>query len=415
MNKKTSFFLANALQVAFRFLQMIVVTRNLSGTDLGLYYVSAAYPQLLARIFDLGLPHAARYYMLKFPNQVYFLTKYIALFSLAIFPFIACLFLFIDLLPLESGEMSAEISRNWLVLSAYCLLLLVNSIFNALIISLEKFRTLLLTFSLPYIVFILVILLRASAGLEASEVVLQLLVSEVIVFAIGVVAMMRFIREAGTGHKRVFGWRQLLLYAFKIYPNGFLKAMATRLDRVVLSFIASPVFIGQYSVLVTVRDIALVPVATYGQLFMNELSTRIRTAKRTVGRFLGVNLLWIFLIYSAGFLIYLPIQEFVLEFFFKESSNPELYTMGLVLALSAVPHVLLAFIHYFFLSVNGPQHISVSSLLAMISFYGFVALTYGYLGSSSFYFAAFVSPLVGLAYLLAYSTRIVRKLNDPGA
>lgn len=414
MNKKSGFFFfSNAIQFVLRFLQMIVITRNLSGVDLGLYYVSAAYPQLLSRVFDLGLPHATRFYLLKFPNQALFLCKLIGAFSVAIFPFIACIFLFLDYLPLEVEEIARQVSEDWVILSFYCLLLILNSIFNALIISIEKYKTLLLTSTIPYFIFIMVILYDANQGtLSVHYVLLQLLISEAIILLLCLTPIISFIRHAGIATRREFRWKDVVVYSLKIYPNGLLKTMTTRLDRIVLSFIATPVFIGQYSVLVTLRDIATIPVTTYGQTFMNELLNRIKLAKGGIKKLVDTNLIWILCIYASGFFVFLIVQDYFLKLFFDDLEGTKIYTMSLMLVVSAVPNVLLAFIHYFFLVVNKPQYVSLSSGVAICCFYGFIVLTYGQIGSDSFFYASIVAPLVGFIYLFLYYRVILKKLDS---
>lgn len=416
MNKKSAFFFfSNAIQLALRFLQMIVITRNLSGVDLGLYYVSAAYPQLFSRVFDLGLPHTMRFYLMKFPSQALFLCKLIGVFSLTIFPFIACIFLFLDYLPLEVEEISRQISESWLILSFYCLFLILNSIFNAMIISIEKYKTLLLTSTIPYLIFIAVIFYKANNGtLSVHYVLLQLLISESIILLLCLTPIIKFIGEVGRDIRREFRWKDVIIYALKIYPNGLLKTMSTRLDRIVLSFIATPVFIGQYSVLVTLRDIATVPVTTYGQTFMNELSNRIRLAKGGIRKFVDTNLIWILCIFASGFFVFLFLQDYFLKLFFVDLADTKIYTMSLMLVVSVIPNVLLAFIHFFFLVVNKPQHVSLSSAAAIVSFYGFIAMSYGRIGSDSFFYASIVGPSVGFIYLFLYYRTLLKKLDRQG-
>ena len=396
---------------------MIIVTKSLSSVDLGLYYASAAYPQLLSRIFDLGLPHATRFYLLRFPNQVRYLSIIIAVLSAAVFPFIACIFLFLDRLPLEIEEISYEISRNWIVLSIYCLVLILNSIFNGLIISLEKYRTLLVASTIPYAIFIAMVGYAAYAGtLSVSNILVQLMISELIILVICLTPIVRMVLKSTEKAPHEFGWREVVMYGLKIYPNGFLKTMTTRLDRVVLSFIASPVFIGHYSVLVTLRDIATIPVTTYGQTFMNEMAKSIKRVKNGIEERGGIkkmmnkSLLWILGIYTVGFVGFLVLQNFILNLFFHDLSDPKIYLMATMLVISAIPNVLLAFIHYWFLAVNKPQHISISSALALVSFYGFVGLTYQSMGSDSFIYASVISALVGFSYLYFYYRALLRTL-----
>jgi O-antigen/teichoic acid export membrane protein len=406
---KSAFFFANAIQLGLRFLQMIVIIRNLSSVDLGLYYASAAYPQLLSRIFDLGLPHAARFYLLRFPNQALFLGKLIAVFSLTIFPFIAFIFLFLDRLPMEADEISMQISQNWIVLSIYCLLLILNTIINGLIISIEKYKALLFAFTLPYVIFILIILYKANVGaLSVNDILLQLMISELIVLIIYVTAIAKFFVKLNEVKSKDFRWKDVMIYALKIYPNGVLKTMTTRLDRVVLSLIATPAFIGHYSVLMTLRDIATIPITTYGQTFMNELSNSLKSGRAGIRKLVDKNLLWILVIYTLGFFIFVLFQDFFLKLLFRELTDGNLYTMSLVLMISAIPNVLLAFIHYFFLAANKPLHISVSSAIAAISFYGFVILAHQKIGSDSFFYASLVSALIGFSYLFLHSRALLK-------
>lgn len=395
---------------------MIAITRTLSSADLGVYYASAAYPQLLSRIFDLGMPHAARFYLLKFPNQVRYICKLVAITAIGISPFIGCIFLFLHRLPIEVNEISFQISENWIVLSIYCLLLILNSIFNAFIISLERYKMLLITSTLPYLFFIGIIFYKANSGsITVTDILVQLAASELIILLLCMIPVIRAIKQTKKV-ARPFNWKDVMKYALKIYPNGLMKTMSTRFDRVVLSFIATPVFIGQYSVLMTLRDIGTIPVTTYGQTFMNELSKAIRLTqeglkeKGSIKKMIDKNLLYILALYSGGFIAFLFLQEYLLALFFHDLSDDKIYLMSAVLMISAIPNVLVGFIHYFFLTMNKPLHISISSGLALASFCGFVAVTYKNLGSDSFFYAAVVSAVVGFIYLFIYYRAILKTL-----
>jgi O-antigen/teichoic acid export membrane protein len=413
MNGRTSFFVANAAQLGLRFGQMILVTRTLSAVDLGVYYVTAAYPQFLSRVFDLGLPHATRYYLLRFPNQVSYLVKMVTVSAAMVFPLIAITFYLIAHLPLEGDEFSAQLSQSWLLLSFYCLLVMVNSILNSLLLSVEKYSPIVLAFTLPYIVFIAAVSVEAFLGpVSAGAVLLQLTISEVIIFLIYGIFVFRMMGGAAP-REYGFGWSDVMAYAIRIYPNGFLKAMSARLDRVVLSFIASPVFIGQYSVLVTLRDIAIIPVTTYGQTFMNELTARRKSNITSVRKFVDRNLLWIAIIYAGGVGVFIALRDLMLSIFFKQIDN-DLRVLSMILSISVIPTVLLAFIHSYFLATNRPQHISLSSALLMLSFYGFIGVGSGVLGSQAFAYASLSSAFVAFGYLLVLYWRFEGSNNLKG-
>ena len=403
MPKSIIFYIANASQLGFRFLQMILITRFLSGVDLGAYYATAAYPQLLSRVFDLGLPHAVRYFVLQVPAATGFIIRSVMLFAALIFLPIFCIFYFLDTLPLESEEIVQLIAASYFLLSVYCVVLIVNSILNAIILSFEQFISSLLSSTLPYVVSItiLVMLHYSADGLQAHDVLVLLLITEGSIFAIHISFILKKIHFASWHHPEAhISIREIFAYAFQIYPSGILKVIVTRLDRVVLSFLASPVFIGYYSVLMTIRDTSIFPVISYSQIFMNKLSGILKTTQLAVRRLLYKNLIAVAGLYLAGFLLFLLLQDIALRFFFKEQQvSSELYTASYFLSLSTIPLALTSLIHTYFFTSNNPRYISISSLFTIITFYGFVLLSYGKTGSNSFLYASVFSAATGFIYL----------------
>lgn len=382
---------------------MIVVTRTLSQVDLGIYYAAAAYPQLLSRVFDFGLPHAARYFLLRYPNHIAYLCKISVVISALSFPIIAGLFVSIQFLPLELGEIGQTISAHWFLLTTYCVVLVLNSIFNGLVISIEKYTILLFALSAPYAIFILVILYKANYGvLDVDDVLLQLLVSELLVMSLYAIPIVRYFKYERQIQERPFHWRNVILYALKIFPNGLLKTLTTRLDRVILSFFATPTFIGQYSVLVTIRDIGILPITTYGQVFMNDLTRAIKEKTANITRMVDRRLLSILGIYSIGFLFFLLIQDFVLNLFFDEGVDAQLRLMSGVLCLTVIPNALVGFITYVYLVLNKAEHVSIASAISLFVFYTIVFVGNSFIGMDIFFYASVFSALVGFGYLFLF-------------
>ncbi|SRR5260221_2714470 len=398
MPKTLFFYAATIFQLGLRFVQMIIVTRNLSSFNLGVYYVSAAYPQLLSRVFDFGLPHAVRYFMLSVPSANRTIMKMLLSFPFLIFLPIFAFFYFIDSLPLEAGEIGKQMSDNVLSLSFYCLLLIVNSILNSILLSFEKFKTLLVSSIVPYCFFIVIIAHKASLSeLSVSDVLLQLSISEVITLMIYLFSVATIIKQKSE-EPLTLKMVDVIRYALRIYPNGFLKVITTRLDRVVLSFVATPVFIGYYSVFMTIRDISIVPVTTYGQVFMNQLSEFFKSKKDGLVALLNKNLMLVTIVYTLGFITYLLLQDVVLGLFFKELTH-SLLQASFVLFLSIIPLALLSLLSSFFLVANRPSDISWSSVIMIVVFYSIVYLSYDRLGSESFLYASVLSTLFGFLFL----------------
>ena len=412
MNKNLIFYISNASQLGLRFIQMIVITRYLSKVDLGVYYASAAYPQLLSRIFDLGLPHAVRYYILQVPSAARFIVKLVLIFSLFISLPIMIIFYFIEKLPLESGEISFILSDNFVVLGFYCVFLIVNSIFYCIVISFEKYNAVLLTSTLPYLIFIVAIMIQFNIfHLEVGDILFQFLVSEMVAFLIYSIFIAKIITN-NNAHTVQLSLRSLdvFKYALQVYPSGFLKIMTTRLDKVILSFIAAPVFIGYYSVLMTIRDISIFPITSYGQVFMNNLSMAFKMKGQGIQKKIDKSILGILILYSAGFVVFLFVQDIVLKLFFKEITN-DTYRAAFFLLLSAIPLALLSFLSTIFLITNSPKHVSFASIIGIGTFYGFVSLFYGWLGSDSFFYASVLSVLAEFIYLFVnYRVLLSKKM-----
>jgi O-antigen/teichoic acid export membrane protein len=400
MNKNLVFYTSNVVQLGLRFIQMVLVARFLSNTDLGVYYAAAAYPQLLSRIFDLGLPHAVRYYILQDPYTSRSVVKVVFLFTFAISLPVTAFFFFLDHLPLESGEILSAISHNYFVLSLYCVLLVVNSIWLSIVLSFEKFQAVLITSIVPYIIFIAAVATQYYLfELEVNDILFQLFISEFVALVIYLMFILRVVnqQEKSVPIKVI----ELMRYALHVYPSGFLKVLTTRLDKVVLSFIAAPAFIGYYSVLMTIRDISIFPITSYGQLFMNKLSQALKNKSEKVNKLVDINLLGILLIYAGGFAMFLLVDNFIIALFFKEV-NAEVLRAAFFLLLSIVPLALSSFLSYVFLTINRPKYMSYSALWSTIGFYGTVYLCYDKLKSDSFFYASLLSTLIGFLYLFIH-------------
>lgn len=398
VSKNLVFYLSNILQVVFRFAQMIVVTRTLSSMDLGIYYGVTAYPQLFSRFFDLGLTHAARYFILMVPADRLFIIRLVFLFSLGVFAPIYVVFFLLGRFPLDTSEIISAVSENYLILSVYCLLLLVNAVLNSILLSLERFKTILWTAIVPYTVFIVIVLYKATySTLDVKDVVIQLFISELLLFTIYLIGLSDIFKDkTKTRSVRI---KQIFSYSIRIYPNSFLKPITTRLDRIILSLIATPTFIGYYSVLMTLREVSILPVTTYGQVLMNKLSGLIKKEKKEVHKLMNRSLIIIFLLYSAGFGCYLLVKDFVLYLFFKEVTI-EMYQASYFIFLSIIPLALFSLLTNFFLVTNKPSFISWSILVSILVFYAVVFFGFKILEGYSFTLAVLFSTTVSFIFLV---------------
>lgn len=377
---------------------MIIVTRNLSAPDLGVYYGTTAYPQLISRFFDLGLTHSCRYFILMVPSARPFIIKLILLFSLGVFAPIYLVFFLLKSSSFDTSGILLVLSQNYISLTAYCVLLLTNSILNSILLSLERFKVLLWVSTIPYIVFILVVLYKVFFySLDVKDILIQLLISELLISAISLIGLMDLfkINKEMTSLKV----REVFIYAIKIYPNSFLKPLANRLDRIVLSFIATPAFIGYYSVLMTLREVAILPVTTYGQVLMNKLSLLIKRGTSDSYKLMYKPLFITLLIYLAGFGIYFLFKDLVLHLFFKHVTL-ELYHISYLIFLSIIPLSLFSLLTYYYLVSNRPSTISWAIFIGIILFYAVTFLCFQVLRNQSFSLAVLISTTLSFGVLV---------------
>jgi len=406
VSKNTVFYLSNILQVVFRFAQMIVVTRALSSIDLGVYYAATAYPQLLSRFFDLGLTHAARYYILMLPEARQFVIRLLMIFTLVVFVPIFLIFFLFERFPLDTSEVITAVGNNYFILSVYCVLLIINSVLNSIVLSLERFKALLWTAILPYAFFIIIVIYKVSfLTLDVNDVLQQLLVSEVLLLAIYLVALMDLFKS--DGRKTSLTVKEIFKYAMKIYPNSFLKPITTRLDRIILSFIATPTFIGHYSILMTLREVSILPVTTYGQMLMNKLSGLLKNNREQISKLMTNSLIVVFLIYTAGFGVYFLLKDFVLHLFFKEVTT-DMYLTSYIILSSAIPLALFSLLTYYFLVMNNLPPISWAILASVVVFYLVIFLGFKNLDNNVFSLAVLVSTIFSFSFLVAAKLKKLR-------
>lgn len=387
---------------------MITITHVVSSFDLGIYYAVSAYPQLLSRAFDMGLPHASRYFMLKIPNQRVRIIKLVSsLLGMITFAVLGSFFLLTQF-EIESNDLIDKLSDNYLVLCFYCLGLIVNSILNAILLSFERLKGILIASTVPYVVFICIISYKYYYGvLEINDLFLQLLVSELIMTLIFLVSLRKLLLVSSPDEAETIGVGDLMRYASKTYAGGLLKTITTRLDRVVLSFIASPVFIGYYSVLMTLRDICIVPATSYGQVFSNRLSAVMKNSESNLERAVGSKLVILTAVYSLGLVIFLVIQRPILGIFFEVVTDEIVFASRFIM-LSTIPVALISFLLFVFLIMNKPEHFSISSVIMIITCYSMIYWLYPRMDGNAFLVASVASPFVGLIYSLFYFRRLTK-------
>jgi O-antigen/teichoic acid export membrane protein len=297
---KNALFLQKKLQVAafalpplLRLVQTVVLARIGGPFALGVVFASLLIPNTAPRLLDLGLPHAAGYFLRRDPACRKLLLR-VALGSALAGGTISMLVLFCaTLFPFSDVRVNVVLTALAPLLAAYIGMQLARDIALAGLIALERTKTYAIAAVLPVLMGPLGLLtVHFLAGEQHPEMLTAIVVLAEISGCLLAVIGLAWKAPSDAAHSptRV---SEILRFGLRAFTGGAAKVLAIRADRILLATLLPPAGYALYTVSLSFRDASLLPGNAVGLALMNVLTQRIlknpRSAWPVVREALWVN------------------------------------------------------------------------------------------------------------------------------
>jgi O-antigen/teichoic acid export membrane protein len=238
------------------------VTADVLGTYLSLTSVALIAPRLL----DLGLPHALGYFLRVEPRGLrscaLMLARHVALAA----PVALCIAYGLRFFPFANDSVTQLTQDHWLRLALFILSELAILLGLSSFIPTGRFRAHLLTTLLPPLLFIGCVLRRPGPSLSAGQLLDLLLIASLA----GSLAMMLALALASRGPARLqFPVAQAYGYGARTYGSAVSKIAAQRFDRLFLVTVLGASGYAQYSLAISIRDMAIFPANLHAMTLRN--------------------------------------------------------------------------------------------------------------------------------------------------
>lgn len=270
---------AFAIPPLLRLLQTTVLARFVGPHVLGVLFAALVVVNTLPRLIDLGLPHAAGYFLRRDAG----LRPMILLLSLGtgVVGGVVALLIFFGatLFPFADSGTNVLIESLLPLFCVYIAAQLARDVSLAALVALEKVPAYFAATVLPVVIGPLgLIALRVwwvNAPPSAYAIVL---VGAEMLGCLCAVAGLAGGAPLGTN----LPWHvvpAVLKFGLRAFPGGAAKIVAMRADRIILSALLPPSAYALYAVSLSFRDATLLPANAYGLVLLNRLTERILAAE----------------------------------------------------------------------------------------------------------------------------------------
>jgi O-antigen/teichoic acid export membrane protein len=230
-------------------------------------------PGLLPRLLDLGLPHAAAYFLRRHAERRRLMLR-MSLASAAGGAAISLLVLFgVTQFPFAEAEINDVTATLLPLLCLYVGLQLARDVSLASLVALERVRLWFAATMIPVVVGPIALLTlkvwRPDAPAPAYAAVL--VVCEILGCVFATSALARGKSGPPVPHQA----GDVMRFGLRAFPHGAAKLLAARADRLILSSLLPAPAYALYALSLSFRDASLLPGNAYGLTFMNKLTSRI--------------------------------------------------------------------------------------------------------------------------------------------
>lgn len=259
-------WIGEAGRLLLGFALLALLTRTVTADVLGTYLSLTAVALIAPRLLDLGLPHALGYFLRVEPRGLrscaLMLARHVAL---AAPPALAIAY-GLRFIPFANDSVTQLALDHWprlalLIVSELAILLGLGSF-----IPTGRFGSYLLTTLLPPLLFIACVLLRPGPSLSSGQLLDILLVASLA----GSLAMTLALAIAARDPARMhFPAAQAYGYGARTYGSAISKIAAQRFDRLFLVTVLGAVGYAQYSLAISIRDMAIFPANLHAMTLRN--------------------------------------------------------------------------------------------------------------------------------------------------
>jgi O-antigen/teichoic acid export membrane protein/SAM-dependent methyltransferase len=367
-----------AIRLLASFAVLALLARSVTPETLGTYLAITSLALVAPRLLDAGLPHALGYFLRVDPTSLrsgaIVVARHVALaLPLALLAAYALRFV-----PFSTADATRLAETHWLQIG-----LLISSELAILLglgtfIPTERFKSYVLTALLPPALFIAWIVPRLRAGFSADQ-LLDLLLATSLCGTLAMASTLALAARGAAGAR--FPTLAAYSYGLRSYGSALGKIAGQRFDRLFLVTVLGAAGYAQYSLAISIRDVAIFPANLYAMTLRNRQTDLIAQKADLLGArdvllrtslvALGIGLLGALLMYS----LWGPVVRFGFGSTFSPTSD-----FMKVVAFSCAPMAIMGFSwnHLYALRLPGRvTFLTWASLLAAFPIFLVFIATHG--------------------------------------
>ena len=354
----------------FRLLTGFCVLRQLvravPAETMGVYLSIVALVMVLPRVLDAGVPQALAYFL-----RAHVVTRR-SLLPLLAFHALVCLLLafvlalFMRLFPFNDSSVHELAFHHWLtiaflVASESAALLAVSTL-----IPRNRYFAHVLATTTPSLLMLISLTFCLVVGLHptASD-LLKMLLGASLLGAIFAWAGAIFTLPVGNHRVDLLG-RELYRYGIRSYGSGLSKVMSQRFDRLYLATAIGSIGYSQYSLAVSIRDLAVFPANLHALTIRNRQMDLLAVQSDLLGarRLLwGVSFGWL-ATYAACTTLAWPLFPRIVQFIFGQAQD-EIAEISALLMLSVGPMAVLGFAWNHMYALGWPERVTLLNFIGL--------------------------------------------------
>lgn len=290
------------LLLAFGLLALLA--RRVEPHVLGTYLSLTTLVLLAPRLLDAGLPHALGYFLRTEPRRLRSCTRLLARHVLLAAPLAALIGYALRFVPFANASANRLAEEHWLRLALFVLSELSIALGLSSFLPTGRFRAYLATTLIPPLLFIGWVTMWPHGELSAGQ-LLDVLLATSIAGALTMTVLLS--RAAGQSGDTEWAVREAYAYGMRSYGSAIAKIAGQRFDRLYLITVLGAAGYAQYSLAVSIRDMATFPANLYAMTLRNrqiDLIAREGKVKAARRLLLQVSAAWLLLGFAAAAVLY---------------------------------------------------------------------------------------------------------------
>jgi O-antigen/teichoic acid export membrane protein len=362
------------------------LARTTGPEQLGAYLAVTSIMVIVPRLLDCGLPHALAYFLRLEPAHLRSAGTALVQHLVFALPAAIAIALAIRYVPFENEAAVRLVVRHWPELALLALSELAILLGQATCVPTNRFGSYASTALAPPMALFLCVTLWSKSDLTAPRLVSILLATSLLGSLVMTAAFFLAARKAGA--QPAFPRTAAYGYGLRSYASALSKVVAQRFDRLFLVGVLGASGYVQYSLAVSLRDMAIVPANLHAMTVRNRQidlltsSSGLVEARRVLVR---VCLAWLAL-GVAGAIAFLPFWHLVVPVLFGPRYDGAAQFLRIV-AFSAGPIAIMGFCWNHLYSMNRPGRVTMltsSSFLLAVPVFAACTWSLGPSGGAAF-------------------------------